>query len=353
MISLGAGTDYGSDVRRLWPAGVGLALAIALAVLVKPDSTMNRVGNLNLGDSKFRDTYLMMHRSEADRCFVVNRRDATIRRSNDGQPGRNWRCHRISSNDAESPPAWLVQSKREGKGTVFFVPASRVADWSFPFFYELARALHPDAQLPLVEWTQLYVSRLYQGLYLRVDLPFDRRKKDGGSGVLREILSISGDSASVVDTRFDDAPGLYAEAVTAGVFPKLEKPPSDIAWLAEHAPTAETTFLVSNSEGSPVSLLPLPIGLPALFEARYGRSPATFTDRRFDRWTKGAWRQEAENANQWASRPGVHASFDRYISDLRQALQVDALARGHALKPGQWKRRQAAAESLDFVKGES
>ncbi|MFP8873996.1 MAG: hypothetical protein VCB42_05545 [Myxococcota bacterium] len=340
-------------MRRLWPAGVGLALAIALAILVKPDSTLNRVGNLNLGDSKFRDTYLVMHRSEADRCFVVNRRDATIRRSNDKQPGRNWRCHRISSQDPESPPAWLVQSKREGKGTVFFVPASRIADWSFPFFYEVARAEHPDAQLPLVEWTQLYVSRLYQGLYLRVDLPFDRRKKDGGSGVLREILSISGDSASVVDTRFDDAPGLYTEAIAAGVFPKLEKPLPDIAWLAEHAPTAGTTFLISNSEDFLVSLLPLPIGLPALFKARYGRSPATFTDRRFDRWTQGAWRQEAKEPKQWVSQPRFRESFDVYISELRRALQVDALARGHSMKPGQWKHRQAAAESLDFVKGES
>jgi hypothetical protein len=245
-----------------------------------------------------------------------------------------------------------VQSKREGKGTVFLVPASRVEDWSYPFFYEVARAKDPDADLPLVEWTQLYVSRLYQGLYLRVDLPFDLRKKDGGIGVLREVVSISGDSASIVDTRFDDAPGIYADAVAAGVFPKLEMPSGPIAWLAEHASTRGTTFLMSNAGHSEVSLLPLPVWLPELFKERYGRSAKTFRDRRFERLSDGAWRREAEDSSQWTSTPKVREAFSAYEKGLRHAFQIDGLARGQAMSKDEWIQRQAAARSLGFIKGE-
>ena len=336
----------------MWPAGVGLLVAIALTILVPSDSTLSRVGNLRLEDPVFRDTYLVMHRQESNRCFVVNRRDATIRRSNDKQPGRKWRCYRIDGTTAEPLPTWLVQSKREGKGTVFFVPASRVEDWSYPFFYEVARAKDPDVDLPLVEWTQLYVSRLYQGLYLRVDLPFDLRKKDGGNGALREVVSISGDSASIVDTRFDDAPGIYADAVAAGVFPKLERPSGPIAWLAEHASTRGTTFLMSNAGHSEVSLLPLPVWLPELFKERYGRSAKTFRDRRFERLSDGAWRQEAEDSSQWTSTPKVREAFSAYEKGLRHAFQIDGLARGQAMSKDEWIQRQAAARSLGFIKGE-
>ena len=348
----GGQQDYGNDVRRLWPAGVGLLVAIALTMLVPSDSTVSRVGNLRLDDAVFRDTYLVMHRQESDRCFVVNRRDATIRRSNDKQPGRKWRCFRIEGTTAKSPPTWLVQSKREGKGTVFFVPASQVEDWSYPFFYEVARAEDPGVDLPLVEWTQLYVSRLYQGLFLRVDLPFDLRKKDGGSGILREVLSVSGDSVSIVDTRFDDAPGVYSDAVAAGVFPELKTPRSPIAWLAEHASSRGVTFLMSNAGRPEVSLLPLPIWLPELFKERYGRSAKTFRDRRFKKLTDGAWRQEGEDSSQWRSQPKLRKAFAAYEKALRHAFQVDGLARGQAMSNDEWVRRQAAARSLDFIKGE-
>ena len=182
-------------MRRLWPAGVALGLAILLASVWDPDSPASRISNLDLRDSPFRDTYIIPHRTQDERCFVVDRRDATRRRSDDEQPGRKWKLTRVRGSDGAGD-RWMVQSKRRGKGTVFFVPALAVSDWAYPYLYSFVRARNPELELPLIEWTQLHVDRVYQGLYLRVTLPFDERKKDGGSGILREILTVSGDRAT-------------------------------------------------------------------------------------------------------------------------------------------------------------
>ena len=166
-------------MKNLWVGGLCLAAAVLAVVILAPRSSVDRLYNLDLENPGISDTYLILHRREADRCFVADRRDATVRRSDDQQPGRKWQCYRMAGAGAE-PPSWLLQSKRKKKGTVFLVPVSDVPDWSYPFLYGFVREQREELELPQVEWTQLFVSRLYQGLYLRVALPFDLRVKDGG-----------------------------------------------------------------------------------------------------------------------------------------------------------------------------
>jgi len=130
-------------------------------------------------------------RSQTDRCRVVDRRDATMRRYDSRRPGRNRDCLRLPGRNGDAQAhTWLVRSKRKGEGTAFFVPVQDVRDWTYPFLYGFVRDSRGEIDLPKVEWTQLFVDRLYQGLYLRVALPFDLRRKDGGSGTLRELLTI-------------------------------------------------------------------------------------------------------------------------------------------------------------------
>ena len=344
-------------MRRLWPAGVALTLAILLVGVWDPDSPASRITNLDLSDSPFRDTYIILHRSQDERCFVVDRRDATRRRSDDSQPGRKWTCVNIPGRAAGAADTWLVRSKRKGKGSVFFVPALDVADWSYPFLYEFVRELEERAAappLPAVSWTQLYVSRIYQGLYLRVDLPFDLRKKDGGSGVLRELLVVQGDRVSTVDTRFDGAPGIYAESVAAARLPELAPPSRRLAWLAARAPTPGTTLLMSNEPPHGVRLMPLPISLPAIYRAKTGRSPASFLDQRLQRYSHGSWRDGASERVPFdaSQRAELERRYEEYADALARGLVMDSLVREIPLPAEEWLKRQASLSDLQLRPGE-
>lgn len=303
--------------RELWPAAVALAIAV-IAVLAAPDSRARRVVDLDLSRSGFPDTFLMRHRSEPERCRVVDRHDSTMRRYDDKEPGRFWRCKRLE--DARGD-AWLVQSKREGRGTVFFVPADAVDDWAFPFLYAAVRASHESLDLPAVGWTQLYVDRVYEGLFLRVALPFDLRRKDGGTGRLRELLVVGDDGVRAVDTRLAPTSGWESSGGR-----RVSEPHPALAWLAARAPT-DSLLLLVELDGSP-GLLPLPIDPAGLAARDAGRPIAPFRDDRLSAFAAGLDR-DADAATPFARAP-LEAEFGRYASALREALAADAALHGRS-----------------------
>ncbi|MCZ6682131.1 MAG: hypothetical protein O7B26_03040 [Planctomycetota bacterium] len=312
-------------VRLFWPALVAVAAAIGLVAFGYSRSPAQRMSNLDLDVDGVPDTYIMFSKSEPGRCYVANRRSATMRRSDNRQPGRKWRYMRFDgSPDKPGPWNWLVYSKR--KGTVFFVPVDEVEDWTYPFLYRNVRDQFGELNLPKAGWTQLFVNRIYEGLYLRVALPFDLRKKDGGSGILRELLAVSGERLSKVDTRFDDACQLYVECVARGHFPELSPPGPILAWLARRCPTRETTVLLSNAEPNGVSLLPLPVSIPNLYESMHGRPPASFEDARYLRWSQGSWRSPESGVGTPLEEvlSGVKAGFESYSSSFLGALRAHA-----------------------------
>ena len=337
----------GTQVNRtlaFWPAFLALASSLGLVIWMYPASRALRVSNLDTGASTFAETYLMFDRTEAGKGYVVDRRDSTMRRADDRQPGRKWRIERIPGPNGER---WLTRSKRKGKGTVFYVPVEDVADWTYPFLYDFVRKAQPELELPRISWTQLHVDRLYAGLYLRVALPFDPRKKDGGSGVLRQILVVRGDRASVVDTRFDDAPGLYLDSVTSGAFPPLKAPVAALAWLARHRGSEAATLLMSKLPPHELSLLPLPIDLDELFEAHIGRAPTRFEDQRYARWSQEISRVGDADAFAAEQLVELNAAFAEYAASFRVSLRAHAeLSERDDLARVELARRQDAAAEL-------
>lgn len=308
----------------LWLAFGAVAAATALIALVPRDSTVMRLTNLDLTASGFRDTYLMTSKSEPDKAFVVDRRDSTIRRSNNNQPGRKWDVTWFPGpGPSDGAHTWLVKSKRIGKGTVLMVPALEVDDWVYPFLYEFVARKRPELGLPEVYWTNLYVNRIYAGLYLRVSLPFDLRKKDGGIGVLREIITVQGSRSFHVNSRFEDVPGIYAEMVTESHFPDLLPPPPALEWLSAARGSAETTVLMSNLPPYDVSLLPLPISIPTLFQAMTGRLPDGYFDERFRRWSE----TDVDSADlpfDESEIAEMHQAYAEYQANLRNGLNQNA-----------------------------
>lgn len=334
-------------LKRLWPAGLAVLAATVVALVGYSTSRSQRFTTLRLDQDGFAAKYLVFDKANRKKCFVVNRREATMRRSDERQPGTKWNCSTFRA--ASGDRVWFLQSKRVGEGTVFLVPAADVEDWSYPFLYEFVQRQRPSLELPKASWLQLYTDRIYQGLYLGVELPFDRRKKDGGSGVLRELLTVLGSDLSVVDSRFTETRSLYANAVADGIFPALDPPPSELAWLADRVPTAGMTFLLSNRPPGNLSLLPLPVCLAELYELKNGRSASMFSDNRYNRWTHGAWREEISRRLPFIDEElsQFRSEFDTYASRLAAGLRAQATLDGDGDRLlGLLPSRQAAVADL-------
>jgi hypothetical protein len=168
------------------------------------------------------------------------------------------------------------------------------------------------------------VDRIYEGLYLRVALPFDPRKKDNGPDARRELLTVLGGRLTRLDTRLDPDGRLYNRSVAEGVLPALSPPPEALGWLARRCPTEGTTFLLSNRAPHDLTLLPLPISVAGLYEAMHGRMPNTFEDERYRRWTDRAGAAESGDPlpfsdQEWAA---LQSDFQDYAASFRKALRI-------------------------------
>lgn len=313
------------SIRRLLPSAFAVLFALVAVPAAYHLSSAGRLSNLTV-DSAFPDAYIMTSKGEPGRCYLVDRRSSTMRRDDASMPGRMQNCASFGP-DAGSAiaPCWAVWSKR--RGTVLFVPVERVPDWSYPFLYQHVRESFEIPHLPPVSWVDLYVNRVYQGLFLRMPLPRDPRKKDGGSGVLREILTVRGDRMTRVDTRFGERSSLFLDAMATGTFPDLVPPHPALAWLAARRPLPESTLLVDNKPPHAASLMPLPVSVETLFEWRYGRAPAPFIDDRLRRWLPSATRdasakrQSPFNAEEEAL---LQKEFAEHWRDLEHALRAHA-----------------------------
>ncbi len=309
-----------------------LALPLALAIAATaPNLSQNaRMANHDLTADAIPDTYLMLSKRDEARGYIADRRNSTVRRNRKNYPGRSWRVTRFGRD------CWLLRSKRQG--TVFFVPVEEVADWIFPFFYDFVR-LEAAPELPLVTWNQLLVNRIYTGLYLRIELPFDPRKKDGGNGILREILSVDRDRLTAVDTRFDRNGRLYVDLIAQGTFPRLQQPTAALGWLARQRPAEETTFLLHNAEPFDVTLLPLPLPINALARGVYGEPLLPIRDDRYQRWTAGGWRRMDDNPFDAATRGRLEDAFHEYVANFRIALRSHRVLHDGSPEIGNWPPR--------------
>jgi outer membrane protein assembly factor BamB len=339
-------------LKRFWPAGLALLAATALFSLNQFTSRSQRFTNLRLDQSGLPTTYLVFGKKNRNDCHVVGRRAATMRRSDNTQPGRKWDCRSFTGGSGGR--IWLIKSKRIGEGTVFLVPALDVPDWTFPYLYGFVRTHRPDLELPRVSWIQLYTDRLYQGLYLWMELPFDKRKKDGGSGILRELLTVQGNRLSVVTTRFTDTRNLYLKALADGILPALNPPTPELAWLARRTGTEDTTFVMSNEAPGNLSLLPLPVSLAELYRLNNGRSAFMFRDSRYHQWTHGAWRDADPEQLPFSDDELVllRSGFDDYESELLTELRAQAtMNRSFERIGGLLPNRQASVADLGLSLG--
>ena len=354
-------------MMRLWPAAAALLAAI-VTIWVIPATPHRRMSNLDFSAAGLPQTYLMLNKDEPNRCVVLGRRASTLRRDDAREPGRSWDCDSIEAPDgaAYENDAWIVRSTRFGKGTVLFVPVYAVDDWTYPFFNAFVREAIADAPsdppddtaqsvaLPEVEWTQLFVNRLYEGLYLRIGLPFDLRSKDGGSGILRSILTLDPQSVRVVDTRFEENTAAWENRLTFDDAPIVEADLPLVRWLAAMRPANERTLLLSNQGLQNLRLLPMPISLPELYEQWEGTPLATIESQSAALWaqTTAAYDPAPAPSFDAEASAALRESFVRYSLALERGLLAEGAYRESTERLREvLPQRQAAASMMTLQLG--
>ena len=213
------------DPRQLWPAVCALAIATVLPVLVLPDSRASRVATLDLEETGFEERYIQFLDSARTRASIVARDLTTLTRGETVSDAPEWSVERLSND------GWLARSP--DAGVVFFVPVHEVSDWIQPFVYSFVRERRKGLELPRVEWTTLYVDRLYQGLFLRVRLPFDRPDADR-----RELLAVEFGRVTRIDTWFE----LPTSDLDLPADVEINPPHVSLVWLS--ALRSETSTLL-------------------------------------------------------------------------------------------------------------
>ncbi len=329
---------FGKAFAGFWLCFAG---AIAILVLSGDISQTKRISNLDLRQSGFVPSYLMTSKRAPNKGYLVDRRDSTVRRSRKNLPGKMWNLDRFGEDPgAGIPEHFLLRSKRYG--TVFLIPVEAVENFEYPFLYQFVRDEYPELGLPEVQWTNLFLNRVYHGFYLRMSLPVDLRKKDGGNGTMRELMMVQGNEMTLVDTRFSPDARFYADGTTLGIFPALKKPPAVLAWLASRCPTPHATVLLNNAEPYEVSLLPLPYSLDRLYERLQGIPLRVTLDERFRRWMAPASEYEVHDAVPFDGerKKRFEAQYAGYFQRLRDALKAH-----RTLRPGAVLSVEAPTES--------
>ena len=296
---------------------IALVSALLLASIAQRTSRSARLANLNLQNQGVADAFIVTAGAAPDHAFLVDRDQSTIRRGQDEFKGRPWELVRFRGSEGGPLDHWFLRSPSDG--AVFFIPVESVADRDYPFAYAFVRRQFPDLDLPKAEWVQLHLNRFYQGLFLRVELPRDKTKKEGGSGTLREVVSAHGPEVRVVDTLATQETRLIADGVMGGIFPDLDESATALTWLESKRIQEDSIFLVhGDAKKLTAAPLPLPASLQSLLRGIYGKSMRPSIDERALRWTHG----RATTTRPWDDKveEKYQAEFAEYQQHFRRAL---------------------------------
>lgn len=299
--------------------------AATLLVVLLANGRSARTANLDLEASALPASYLMHHGVEPGYGYLVDRRSSTIHRADRGAPGGKRRVMPMRLGEGTGDGYALVAKRYP---TVLLVPLAALQDWSYPFVHAMFAAEHPEWPLAELSMRRLYVDRVFRGIYLQVELPYDKRKKDGGSGELRQLLAVTTQSASRISTRWEDAPGALIEKLAVGRFPQVAKAPAQVAWLASVAGGVDTTVVLEPGVDGVGRLSPLPISLAAMYRAALGRAPAQVEDARFATLRAAATRAVALPPPDAKTQARRDAAYAAYLRALVAGVRLQAAADG-------------------------
>lgn len=295
------------DARKLWQPALALVIATAFLFFLQPDSRANRLSTLDLEESGFTELYIQFLDSDRTRASIVSRAETTIRRGEIPALEPEWSMEMLEGD------GWFARSSEEG--VAFFVPVNDVSDWIYPFIYSFLRERRKGLELPRVEWTALYVDRLYRGLFLLVKLPFDRADAPQGR---RELLAVQSGGVAQVDTWFDASTNDLD--MLAGL--DIDPPHASVAWLSALR-SETTTLLVLSRRPLELALMPLPVSVASLYAEAYGGELVLAESEQASSWNE-SWRADLTESPflDDQEREALDAEFEEYKSSFFSALRT-------------------------------
>lgn len=308
--------------REFIPFWLLALAAVTLSAVLSPLSFNSKITNLKIPTTtSVKESYIMTSKSDSGKCYLVDRRDSTIRRSGTNIPGDSWELNLVpGSANPKNPDSILLISKK--KGTIFFVPPSKISNPAYPYSSEFVRKKLKDPDIPKLQWNQVYINRIYSGLYLKVELPSDPTKKKGRKGSRRELLSVKGNHLTLVNTLFNPDSRFLAEVLLSGVFPKATPCNPAIAWLDTISQTERTTFIIGNTEPYNVSIVPMPVTIDEVYEKHFGKSLKPALDERFGEWHQAATGGAQDPGFSEEEAAGFRAGYENYMKDFGAALDA-------------------------------
>ena len=313
-------SDYVKSLLLTIPA---LLLAGLIVYLMQPFNQLQRLANLNLSLGTVPDLYVEVDKSVPGRCYVTDRRESAYRRG-DRPAGRNSREFMRSEAELQQGelPHWALRCKTNP--TILLVPINDVDDWAFPYCYQFVQAHDMESDLPRITWIQLFENRIYRGLYLKVELPFERRRWSGDRRRSCDLLAVTGTTMVGLNSRFEGEAELFPQLLADGRFPELTGPSLWVEWLRTRSSIEETLMVIRPLEPFRVSHLPLPVSLESEFFEITSQSIGTWDDDRFHGWKQAA-DSESVRLELLASATQLqrfHAEWKTYREAIVAALRV-------------------------------
>lgn len=325
-----------------------MLIAVGVAVLgghvALRTSTASRLSNLDLSRSAFADSYLLFEPGDPGSGSLVRRRKATVRRSDPGPPGTSWSLARFGPPREQT--RWVLQSPA---GNMLLVPLDAIDDWTYPFLLAFVAEERPEAGLPEVAWTQLYVNRVYSGLYLQVD--WRSAEPAGRPSAADELVRVGAAGPVSVSTALEVAER-YEQISNAGVVPQTEPPDELTAWLASRQSRAETVLLLPNTAPFALRWMPLPFSLSEAFELRWGRPLEPRSDLTPPRMDSESWEEPRPIPLGGDEIDRLRERFVAYEASLRAAVSAHRRVFGTAGSPPlptRWKAVEALGWHLEGI----
>jgi hypothetical protein len=218
-----------------------------------------------------RELYLSSLVDDPQRVLLTTRRaNSTVRRGTADQAGNRYWAHRyVDPARPGIPPRWILSSR--SRGGRLLVPAAAL---DLPEALFRGPASEDDDLAVRAALVQLYLDRLFQGLYLELRFP-RRRETTGGEPERFDLVVVRDDLVRTVDFVLQPNARYYRAAIALGRRPEgpLRRTP--------HADGDELVFALFEDPERAAHPLFLPVPLFEELALAWGDQVPTIVD---DRW---------------------------------------------------------------------
>ena len=262
--------------KFLFLIGGAIGIALVSIKLIGEHSELLKSSNIQISTQGFKKMNLQFFAEKPNRCNLAVWSKSTTRRSNKRIPKILRDCY--SRKFSADQNIWRLSSTN--KSVIILHPAEAISDWVFPFFYgEYLHSRTNNIALE-IEWIQLFVNRIYNGLFLKIIFPKPSPKKEGNKRDKIDFLFVSSNRMRCVTSDFQIPCRIYPKLIVEGIFPEKKPTPLHLSHISHLLPKKEIFLILRETPIPHVVEIPLILAYSEIFE----RSISYHIDERYKFW---------------------------------------------------------------------